>query len=58
VVEAAVPNIVGKVDSLVVDGSAISELLNVAYAGHELTSDYIKDVFDWFQKHNKSLITV
>lgn len=31
-------------DSLVADKSSISELLNMAYANHEITSDRIKEV--------------
>ena len=36
----------GHVDMLVADASPISEVLNMAWAGHEITDEYLKEVND------------
>ena len=39
-------------DTLVADSSPLSEVLNVAWAMHEIFSDADKEMFKWFSKHN------
>eukprot|EP01036_Dinobryon_divergens_P028192 gene28192-37095_t len=53
VVKTALPHIVPAVDSLEPDLSPISELLNLARAQHEITDDYLHEVFEWFKNHGK-----
>lgn len=36
-------------DSLIPDKSPLSETLNVAYAGHEITSEFVEEAFRWFE---------
>lgn len=38
-------------DSLIADGSGISELLNAAYASHEITDEYLTEVKPQFPIH-------
>ena len=49
VVSTALPHVVPSRDSLLADQSAVSELLNLAYAMHEVTDDYLKEVFAFFE---------
>jgi hypothetical protein len=46
VAKSALPHVVPAVDSLKADESAISELLNLAWAGHEMTDEYLDEVGD------------
>jgi len=39
-------------DSLVADESPISEVLNVAYAQHEMSSDFVDDMIDFFKEES------
>ncbi len=41
-------------DSLVADASAVSEVLNVAWAMHEFTDAYIDESLDWFEERLKA----
>eukprot|EP01033_Poteriospumella_lacustris_P009021 gene9021-6478_t len=50
IVKAAVPNLEER-DSLVVDQSPISELLNYAWDMHEITDDYLPEIFAWFKEN-------
>ena len=45
----ALPHVVPATDSLVADESAISELLNLAFAQHEITDDFLSETFDFFE---------
>ena len=47
----ALPDI-REVDSLVENESAISELMNVAWGNHEITDEFLDDVYDFFGLHN------
>ena len=38
----------GKSMSFKMDESPVFEVLNVAWAGHELVSDYMDECLDWF----------
>eukprot|EP00038_Savillea_parva_P013803 m.9294 g.9294 ORF g.9294 m.9294 type:complete len:356 (+) comp2619_c0_seq1:273-1340(+) len=40
-------------DTLVPDESPLSEVLNVAWAAHEIFSDANKEVFEWFAKYGR-----
>eukprot|EP01040_Poterioochromonas_malhamensis_P024394 gene24394-30161_t len=50
IVKAAVPNLEER-DSLVADQSPISELLNFAWDMHEITDDYLPEIFAWFKEN-------
>ena len=50
VVLKALPSIKRK-DSLINDGSGISELLNAAYAQHEITDAYLSDTLNFFDSY-------
>jgi hypothetical protein len=39
-------------DTLVPDSSALSEVLNVAWAMHEVFSDTDREMFKWFENHH------
>lgn len=43
-------------DSLVADASPLSEELNRAYAGHEITSDFFNDVLNFFVSNSASKV--
>lgn len=51
----AVPDI-ADTDSLKADQSSISELLNMAYAQHEISSHFNKEVMDWFLAHTEPAV--
>ena len=51
VVKSAVPHIVPAVDSLEPDLSPISELLNMARAQHEITDDYLLEVYPCYSQN-------
>jgi len=53
VVKTAIPHIVPAIDSLRSDESPISELMNLARSQHEITDDFLPEVFDWFTKHGE-----
>lgn len=53
IAKAALPHWIPSMDSLRADSSAISEILNVAWNMHELTDEYNKVVFDWFDQYGK-----
>jgi len=42
------PTIFPAVDSLLADKSCVSEVMNVAYAYHEMTDEYIDEILNWF----------
>ena len=44
VVKVSLPNLLPDIDTLKPDESPISELMNVAYAGHEITDEYLFEV--------------
>ena len=46
----SIPHIAPVKDSLVADQSPISELMNVAWASHEITDEYIDDVITFFER--------
>ena len=49
----ALPHIVPSVDSLVADASGISELLNLAWAVHEISDENLPAVFHFMELHEK-----
>ena len=40
-------------DSLLADQSSLSELMNMAWASHEITIDFIENTFQWFDNQQK-----
>ena len=52
VVSKALPHVVPSKDSLKPDESAVSELLNMAWAAHEITDEYLPETFKWFLDHS------
>jgi hypothetical protein len=48
IAQAALPHIVPLVDSLVADRSPLAELMNLAWASHEITDEHIGDVLEFF----------
>ena len=52
VASKALPHIVPSKDSLKPDESAVSELLNLAWAAHEITDEYLPETFKWFLDHS------
>mmetsp|Transcript_6967 Transcript_6967/g.7083 ORF Transcript_6967/g.7083 Transcript_6967/m.7083 type:complete len:187 (-) Transcript_6967:246-806(-) len=55
VARTVLPHVVPSKDSLIADESALSELMNLAYAGHEVTDEYLDETFDFFIKHGKQI---
>lgn len=51
VLQTALPQYIPQFDSLIADRSAISELLNMAWAMHEITDEFTKEMFDFFLSH-------
>lgn len=49
-----VRGVVPRNDSLVADESPLSELLNVAWASHEITSQYGGHILDFCESHRVS----
>jgi hypothetical protein len=49
----AVPHMVPARDTLHADESTISELLNYAFAMHEITAEYKQEMIAWFDEHNR-----
>jgi len=54
VARKALPHIVPAVDSLEPDLSGISELLNLAWAGHEITDENIVGVFEFMAQRESA----
>jgi hypothetical protein len=52
VASRALPHVVPLKDSLKPDESAVSELLNLAWAAHEITDEYLPETFKWFLDHS------
>lgn len=55
--QKALPEVFPSQDSLIADESPLSELMNVAWAYHEITDDSLKETFDWFElqaQHNRN----
>lgn len=50
-VATAVPTILETKDTLIADQSTISELLNLAWDMHEITDEYLPEVFSWFNEN-------
>lgn len=46
----SIPHVVPTKDSLEADKSPISELMNVAWAYHEITDEFIEDTINFFEK--------
>ena len=48
--QAAAACLVATKDSLVADRSAVSELMNVAWAQHEIVADHVAAAFDFCER--------
>lgn len=48
----ALPHVVLSRDNLKPDESAVSELLNLAWAAHEITDEFLPETFQWFLDHS------